>query len=162
MSIQEFETLAPDLRKQMLRVGLDFFGNRQDAEDVAQEGLLRLWTYCEHLDAGYSLGPLAVKVAKNICIDMHKHWKAEEAATGEDTPAWHSYNADAHLLTTETILRIERALRSLKPHEERLVRKRHLEDKSTDEIVEETGLPKASVKSILSAARAKLKKRFRP
>ena len=42
MRIEEFEKLAPDLRQQMLRIGQDFFGNQQDAEDVAQEGLIRL------------------------------------------------------------------------------------------------------------------------
>ena len=162
MSIQEFEKLAPSLRKQMLRVGFDFFGNRQDAEDVAQDGLLRLWTYCERLDASHPLEPLAIKVAKNICIDMHRRSKADGTGTVDDMPAQHSYNADAHLLTTEALHRIEHALRILKPHEARLVKKRHLEDKSTDEIVKETGLPKASVKSILSMARAKLRKRFRP
>ena len=97
MRKDEFEKLAPELRQQMLRVGMDFFCNRQDAEDVAQEGLIRLWTYCERLDAGYTLEPLAMKVAKNICVDMYKRRKAEGTPLVADVPAQSSYNADAHL-----------------------------------------------------------------
>ena len=160
MRKDEFEKLAPELRQQMLRVGMDFFCNRQDAEDVAQEGLIRLWTYCERLDAGYTLEPLAMKGAKNICVDMYKRRKAEGTPLVADVPAQSSYNADAHLQTEEALRNINVALHHLKPHEEKLVRKRHLEDKSNDEIAEETGLSKASVKSILSMARAKLKKSF--
>lgn len=161
MRRDEFEKLAPDLRKQMLRVGLAFFGNRHDAEDVAQDGLIRLWTYCERLDVGYTLEPLAVKVAKNVCVDLYKRRRVEGKGVVADAPAQKSYNADAHLQTEESIMQIDCVLRTLRPYEERLVRQRHLEDKSTDEIAEETGMPKASVKSILSMARAKLKKRFR-
>lgn len=160
MRIEEFEKLAPDLRQSMLRVGLDFFGNQQDAEDVAQEGLIRLWTYCERLDASFTLTPLAVKVAKNVCIDIYKCRKAETEELKTDLPAQPSYNADARLATQENLHRIESALDTLPPHEAKLFRKRHFEEKTNDEIVQETGLPLTSVKSILSRAKAKLKKRL--
>lgn len=110
MRIEEFEKLAPDLRQQMLRIGQDFFGNQQDAEDVAQEGLIRLWTYCERLDASFTLSPLAIKVAKNICIDLYKSRRAETAELQTDIPAQPSYNADARLATQENLHRIESAL----------------------------------------------------
>ena len=160
MRIEEFEKLAPDLRQQMLRIGQDFFGNQQDAEDVAQEGLIRLWTYCERLDASFTLSPLAIKVAKNICIALYKSRRAETAELQTDIPAQPSYNADARLATQENLHRIESALDTLPPHEAKLFRKRHFEEKTNDEIVQETGLPLTSVKSILSRAKAKLKKRL--
>ena len=162
MRIEEFEKLAPDLRQSMLRVGLDFFGNQQDAEDVAQEGLIRLWTYCERLDASFTLTPLAVKVAKNVCIDLYKCRKAETEEIQTDLPAQPSYNADAHLATQENLDRIHSALSTLPPHEARIFRKRHLEEMTNDEIVQQTGLPLSSVKSILSRAKAKLKKCLLP
>ena len=45
MSPKEFENMVPALRPLMVKVGRDFFGNSTDAEDVAQEGLIRLWKY---------------------------------------------------------------------------------------------------------------------
>lgn len=72
MTLEEFEHIAPLLRPLMERVGRDFFGNDDDAEDVAQEAMIRLWTYCQHLDASRNLEAFAVKVAKNVCINMHR------------------------------------------------------------------------------------------
>ncbi|MDO4196462.1 MAG: sigma factor [Prevotellaceae bacterium] len=34
--------------------------------------MIRLWTYCQHLDASRNLEAFAVKVAKNVCINMHR------------------------------------------------------------------------------------------
>ncbi|MBQ8592735.1 MAG: serine/threonine protein kinase, partial [Bacteroidaceae bacterium] len=45
MTQAEFETIAPGLRKVMMSVGRNFFGNESDADDVAQEGLVALWRY---------------------------------------------------------------------------------------------------------------------
>ena len=45
MTRSEFERLAPQLRAQMLKVAQTFFGNQEDAEDVAQDAMLQLWRF---------------------------------------------------------------------------------------------------------------------
>ena len=72
MTPEEFEHIVPCLRPLMVRVGRDFFGNKDDAEDVAQESLARLWTYCSRLDAGRNMEALAIRVAKNVSVDIYK------------------------------------------------------------------------------------------
>lgn len=52
MTQEEFEKIAPGLRKVMKSIGRNFFGNESDADDVAQEGLVALWRYRDRLDAG--------------------------------------------------------------------------------------------------------------
>ena len=74
MTRSEFEKMASELRKEMLTIGMAFFGNREDAEDVAQEGLVKLWSYCEHIDTRRNVKALAVRVAKT----------AVSASTGND------------------------------------------------------------------------------
>ena len=63
MTRSEFEHIAPRLRPLMVQVALDFFGSEDDAEDVAQEALLSLWRYCEHIQAKRNVEGLAVRVA---------------------------------------------------------------------------------------------------
>ena len=46
MTQSEFEHIAQQLRSQMLKVALDFFGSQDDAEDVAQDAMVQLWHYC--------------------------------------------------------------------------------------------------------------------
>ncbi len=41
MTQSEFEHIAPELRSQMRKVALDFFGSQDDAEDVAQDAMSR-------------------------------------------------------------------------------------------------------------------------
>ena len=160
MTRDEFEHIAPRLRTAMMRVGQEFFGDRDEAEDVAQDGLVRLWHYCERLDSRRNMENLAVMVAKNLCVERHKR-RREMMGISSDPPAQQSYDADAPIRAVETERQIDMAIGHLAPREQQLVRKRHLEDKTTDEIAEETGIPKASVKTMLSMAMAKLKKRLK-
>ena len=72
MTRSEFEHIAAQLRQRVLKVGLDFFGSKDDAEDAAQEAMIQLWRYCEHIDAERNIEALAVRVAKNCCVSMYR------------------------------------------------------------------------------------------
>ena len=141
----------------MVKVGRDFFGNQMDAEDVAQEALLRLWKYCERLDADRNLEALAVKVAKNVCVDLYKSRNTYEDEITYDIASSPSQSADAELHAKEVQQKIDEAMERLNPRERDLLKARQLEGKSAEEISEQTGIPKSSVKSMISMARKKLK-----
>lgn len=141
----------------MVKVGRDFFGNQMDAEDVAQEALLRLWNYCERLDADRNLDALAVKVAKNVCVDLYKSRNIYEDEITSDIASPPSQSADAELHAKEVQQKIDEAMERLNPRERDLLKARQLEGKSAEEISEQTGIPKSSVKSMISKARKKLK-----
>ena len=141
----------------MVKVGRDFFGNQMDAEDVAQEALLRLWKYCERLNADRNLEALAVKVAKNVCVDLYKSRNTYEDEITSDIASPPSQSADAELHAKEVQQEINEAMERLNPRERDLLKARQLEGKSAEEISEQTGIPKSSVKSMISTARKKLK-----
>jgi RNA polymerase sigma factor (sigma-70 family) len=141
----------------MVKVGRDFFGNQMDAEDVAQEALLRLWKYCERLNADRNLDALAVKVAKNVCVDLYKSRNTYEDEITSDIASPPSQSADAELHAKEVQQKIDEAMERLNPRERDLLKARQLEGKSAEEISEQTGIPKSSVKSMISTARKKLK-----
>jgi RNA polymerase sigma factor (sigma-70 family) len=141
----------------MVKVGRDFFGNQMDAEDVAQEALLRLWNYCERLSADRNLEALAVKVAKNVCVDLYKNRNTYEDEITSDIASPPSQSADAELHAKEVQQKIDEAIERLNPRERDLLKARQLEGKSAEEISEQTGIPKSSVKSMISTARKKLK-----
>ena len=68
MTRSEFEHIAERLRQKVLKVGLQFFGSQDDAEDAAQETMEQLWRYCEQIDASRNIEALAIRVAKNCCV----------------------------------------------------------------------------------------------
>ena len=141
----------------MVKVGRDFFGNDADADDVAQEGLIRLWRYCERLSAERNMEALAVKVAKNICVEIYRKRTTKTISLTDRLESNEaSDDADANIVAGETQQKIDEAMERLSPRERELLRKRHLEGHTADEIATETGIPKPSVKSMISMARKKM------
>lgn len=159
MTQQEFETIAAELRPMMYNVGMRYFHSQDDAEDVAQESLLRLWKFCANMDAAMNIKGLAVKVAKNCCISMRRRKNrnlfldAEEICGDDDIP---SYDFD-WLEAEENEVLIERMMRDmLTPRERELFELRRLHGMSNDEIEARTGIKKATIQSMVSKARTKL------
>ena len=159
MSPKEFENIVPTLRPLMVKVGRDFFGNRTDADDVAQEGLIRLWKYCERLSAERNMEALAIKVAKNVCVEIYRRRNTLTVSLEGETEikeALANNDADARIEAGDTQQKIDEAMERLSPRERELLRKRHIEGQTAEEIAQEIGIPKPSVKSMISMARRKL------
>ena len=75
MEHTEFERLAPILRTRAKRVGEDFFSAAEQAEDVAQETMIRLWKAWPSLSSPLEAERLAIRIAKHECIDA---WRREQ------------------------------------------------------------------------------------
>lgn len=158
MTRHEFEHILPEMRRLMLSVGRDFFGNDMDAEDVAQDGLIELWRYCERMDAGRSFQPLALRVAKHCCIDIMRR-RRETVPLSEYEFSSQSEGGGGGLEEMEKAelqQAFDDALQLLGPSERHLFQLRQLEGLTLDEISEQTHIAKASAKSMISAARRKL------
>lgn len=56
--------------KQVFIVCLGVVGNVQDAEDVAQEAMLKGFTEISRLRKGAQFGPWITRIAKNLCINL--------------------------------------------------------------------------------------------
>lgn len=154
-----FEQTAARLRPLILRIGRDFFGSADDAEDVAQDTLVQLWRYCERLDEGRNVEALAVRVAKNCCVNMKRRQhlqvvRGEEhlaATTLMPLPSPHEV-----LEWQERVSALDEAVGLLQPRERQLFEMRQMEGLSTEEIARQTGMAKATVQSMIAMARKKL------
>lgn len=162
MTLQEFEHIAPEMRQLMLGVGRNFFGNEMDAEDVAQDGLLALWRYCERLESGHPVRGLAINVAKHCCIDLVRRRRTTldldelpELTLAPPGTRVHP-SPQEEMEASELRQALEDAIHGLNPSEQRLFRLRQIEGLTLDEISEQTHIAKPSVKSMITAARRKI------
>ena len=162
MTQEEFEHIVPTLRELMLSVGRSFFGNDDDAEDVAQEGLVALLRYIDWMESGAQHDALAVRVAKHCCIDIVRKRKSSLFVMNkmnENTapPDW-NVGASPHevLEAKELHEAVNKAVQHLKPSERRLFEMRQIEGLELDDIAKQTNIAKPSIKSIVSAARKKV------
>ena len=161
MTRSEFEHIAAQLRQRVLKTGLDFFGNREDAEDVAQETMVQLWRYLEHIDAGRNVEALAVRVAKNCCVSISRKqnkFRTDTAAVADSSlfTLHSSLSPEAQLEAKDTQRMLSESIALLKPRERQLFEMRQIESLSTEEIAEQTGIPKPSITAMVSAARKKV------
>ena len=166
MTRSEFEHIAAQLRQRVLKTGLDFFGNREDAEDVAQETMVQLWRYLEHIDAGRNVEALAVRVAKNCCVSISRKqnkFRTDTAAVADSSlfTLHSSLSPEAQLEAKDTQRMLSESIALLKPRERELFEMRQIEGLSTEEIAEQTGIPKLSITAMVSAARKKVFTEFK-
>ncbi len=167
MKQEEFENIVPELREVMFSVGRNFFGNENDANDVAQEGLLDLCKYIAQMDVSQKHHALAIRVAKHCCVDIvRKRKKIVPLLRGDVSdyaPPWsnRSSSPEEILEVKELRLAMHEAVDRLKPSERQLFELRQIEGMSLDEIVRQTNIPKSSVKSMISAARKKIFKELK-
>ena len=160
MTRSEFEHIAAQLRQRVLKVGLDFFSNKEDAEDVAQETMVQLWRYLEHIDAERNVEALAVRVAKNCCVSMYRRQSGKAGTIDIDQQADNRLESSASpqaLLEAQDAQRLlSEAMALLKPRERQLFELRQMDGLSTDEVAMKTGIPKSSIIAMVSAARKKV------
>lgn len=70
MTTEDFYHTIIPLRDDLLRYAVSLTASSDDADDLAQETLLRLWDMRERLDAGDNLRAMAVTMLRNRFYDQ--------------------------------------------------------------------------------------------
>lgn len=156
MTSAEIQHIIAELRPDLVRVGLEFFASPDDAEDVAQEASVRLWRFCEQMGQPRSVRGLAVRIAKNVCVDMQRRRHGSLFVPLDEDAFVDTDNAQSRLEQRESRQRLQRAMRRLEGRERQLLEMRLFQDLSAEEIANLTGIPKPSVLSMLSMAKRKI------
>jgi len=120
--------------------------DRQYAEDVVQETMVRAWREAGRLDlSGPSLMPWLAAVARRIVIDDHRRKKARPTETGESAVADMPVDDD----TAATVLRVAvaDALRELTSSHRQILNETILRDQTVNRAAETLGIPVGTAKS---------------
>lgn len=135
-------------------------GNRQEAEDAAQEAFLRAFRAIRSLDPARPPGPWFRKIAVNVCLNrLEKH---EPLPLDEALPA----PSPDPLPETQTVERershqVRAALLGLPPRYRAALELRHFEELTYAEMAEVLNRPMSDVKSDLFRARKLLAERLK-
>ncbi len=157
MTVQDFNIHVSRLRPILRQVGLVFFRNEEEAEDVTQEALMRLWLLRDSLPEDGSLQPLAIRIAKNVCISQWRRQKLRTTMPLETADAQaDSEQADSHLEEQEGEQLLTEAIEQLTPSQRRLFMLRQSNEMDISQMALLTGMKPRSVSAKLSEARRRL------
>ena len=152
MTELEFEHTAQRMRSRLIEMGHSFFGNEAQAEDVAQEALVRLWLMRGKVDGVTQAEALLVRMTKNICISQWRKQEQQVAALTDNIA-----DTDVHPMADDDNIRMLQLAISLLPSsEQRLFRMRQELDMDIPQIAAATGIHPRSVSAIISNARKKI------
>ena len=112
-------------------------GDRAEAEDVAQETMLRLWRIAPEWRQGESkVTTWAYRVATNLCIDRQRSRGRRRQMALDDAPevAATALGAEGRLIEAGRMAALETALAGLPDRQRQAVVLRHLEGMTNPEI----------------------------
>ncbi|WP_329166974.1 sigma-70 family RNA polymerase sigma factor (plasmid) [Streptomyces sp. NBC_01717] len=126
-------------------------GDRQIAEDIVQETMLRAWSNAEKLSAEpEGARPWLITVAKNLLIDLHRRSQCRP----QEIP--YNPSRPSHMLTSIDIsgrivseLTVQQILHKLTPQQSDIIRRVYLMDHSLEEVATALDIPQGTVKSRL-------------
>ena len=158
---EQFERLAGENERQVYAVCYHMMGNREDAQDCAQEAMLRAFRAFDSFRQDASFSTWITRIAMNVCTDALRKRRdavsldALRVEQGFDVPDA-APTAYARLEEKERLRLLREGLSLLPPDMRQMIVLRDMQGKSYEEIGEILELPLGTVKSRVSRAREKL------
>lgn len=164
-----FIQLVERYKDKIYYLGLRMLRSAQDAEDVAQETFLRVYSNLDRFDPKHQFSTWIYRIASNLCIDRIRkkkpQYSLDEPIGGEEGGQdWYSHQAgdeptpEESLIALETRTRVLDALEQLPAHYKAVVVLRYFHDLSLTEIGEVLSLPVTTVKTRVHRGREALRK----
>lgn len=155
MTQEEFTHTASEMRMKSMTAARRFGYGQDDAEDIAQDVMARLWCLHEQIYDVARLKALVAITTKHICIDK---WRVarHHAGTADITPVIDEDTLYDRLEYAELEQWLYRQIDNLPSTSGTVLRMRQLEHRELKEIADILGIRQTSVSTLLSRARNEL------
>lgn len=150
------------LGDQLFRLAMRITRNRQEAEDVVQDTLIRLWEGREQLNEIKNPATYAMTICRNLSLDRMERMEHRNISLDEEvhdrqdndrTPDEQLMNNQRHEAVNDMISRLPEKQRTI-------IQLRDIEGKNYQEIAETMNLSLSDVKVTLFRARQAVKERI--
>jgi len=163
MTQQEFEHIYISIKGNLMGLARQFCRSASidlDAEDVVQEALIAFWELAERDYPMPNPKALLVLITKNICISRYRKRKIETEPISRDDFLGGESASRTIEMADEQIIK-QRLYDTLTKTERLYMLMKTEQGMSLDEMVQETGGTRASIKVALSKAKKKIEKQLK-
>lgn len=161
MDAQEFKQRFMPHYKLLYRVAYHLTGNAQDAEDLLQDMYLKLWQKRDDLPNEAMKEAYLVTMMRRLFIDLRrlKHIDASAELKEELSPP-DERSLDHQMDTKDEAQQMEGLISELPERDGKIIRMHLIEDRSYEEIEQDTGLSQGNIRIIVMRTKQKLKQQF--
>ena len=154
MTKSEYEIAMQRLRPMLIAEATKYLGDANDAEDMAQDAMMRLWQMCSQLHS--PVDGLARILVRNLCLDTIRRRKPREGIEALPAAIGNSNEAVEH----ERIERMMSVVESLPDVPQTILRLRHMEGMEMKDIARLLQMEEAAVRKALSRARQAVREKL--
>lgn len=135
-------------------------GSQEDAHDAAQETFMKCWRNLDELGQVQNLRAFIFRVAMNTATDIRRSaWRRKAKPMGEEEMyAAPTTSTSEALEQQEQILRLRKAIRTLRVEEQEIFLLRQNGEMTYEQIAEIRSVPVGTVKTQMRTALQKLRK----
>ena len=159
-----FRTDVLPLKNELFRLALRITLNREDAEDVVQETMIRVWNRRDQWEQIESIEAFCTTICRNLALDKTKRASNQDASLddeGHDAPD-HSYSAnpEEQAMQRDKVERVRRLMDQLPEKQRTCMQLRDVEGKSYKEIAAVMDISEQQVKINIFRARQSIKQEY--
>ena len=151
------------LKNIIFRTALRIVLSREEAEDIVQDILIKLWQKREDLGQVANLESFALASARNLALDRKAKMESRNVSLDNeehDRPDHRQTTAEQDLMHHESTNAIEQIINSLPEKQRTVLHLRDVEGKSYKEIADALNISESDVKVTLFRARNELKEKI--
>lgn len=161
MTNREFTDIIEGIKDKMYRLALRIVGNPEEAEDVIQEVIIKIWEKKEHFATIDNKGGWCMTLTRNQAIDKtrSKHRRTNDISEYVNISS-SSPNPERELVTNDLLQKVKALYAKLPEIQRTVLHLRDIEEYSYDEIAEITGYTNNQVKINIYRGRQALKQQL--
>lgn len=163
-----YRVLLKKYERSVFTICLRMVRNREEAEDLAQDAFVKVFSMLERYNPTYAFSSWLFKITSNLCIDSLRKRRIEgvsmdepvQSDSGEYVRQYESEEDDPETVAIkrERAGHLMEAIDRLPTHYKLMVLLRHQEGLSYEEIASTVGVPLGTVKARIHRARQMLRK----
>ena len=161
MDAQEFKQRFMPHYKLLYRVAYQLTGNAQDAEDLLQDLYLKLWQKRDDLPDEAMKEAYLVTMIRHLFLDQRrlKHLDTSAELKEEASPP-DERSLDRQIDSRDEARKMEGLIHQLPERDAKIIQMHLMEDRSYEEIEQDTGLSQGNIRIIVMRTNKKLKQQL--
>ena len=160
MDAREFKQRFMPHHRLLYRVAYQLTENAQDAEDLLQDLYLKLWQKRDDLSDEAMKEAYLISMIRHLFIDQRRLKRLDTSELKEEASPPDERSLDHQIESRDEAGQIEGLINQLPERDAKIIKMHLIDERSYEEIEQDTGLSQGNIRIIVMRTRQKLKQQF--